>query len=110
MVGSIRTAPAQKSFKVKAKFVDFEMGDVAHYLFEDEQGEIWDFTACADEDFMFGNPLPSEQRDDFNQGWTSNKVLQGRWFLLECGVEPQQLYPDGPKDLAQVIEEATLLY
>lgn len=101
---------ANESFKVKAKFVDFEVGDVEHYLFEDEQGEIWDFTNCSDEDFVFKQSLAIEQHDDFNQGWTSNKLLQGRWFLLECGTRQQPLYPDGPSDIAQVIEEATLLY
>lgn len=108
-VGDV-SSPAQESFKVKAKFVDFEVGDVDHYLFEDEQGEIWDFTNCADEDFIFKQSLAIEQHDALNQGWASNKVLQGRWFLLECGTRQQPLYPNGPNDIAQVIEDATLLY
>lgn len=100
----------EEPFKVKAKFLDFEMGDVGHYLFEDERGEIWDFTTCSDDDFIFEQSLGSDERTDFNKGWSSNKLLQGRWFLLECGTRHLPLYEGGPNDIAQVIEDATLLY
>ncbi len=104
------TPPSQETFKIKAKFIDFEMGDVAHYLFEDEQGEIWDFTDCTDQDLVFENSLPEAEHDDFNKGWGSNALLQGRWFLLECGTSQQALYPNGPEDITQVINDAILLY
>ena len=100
----------KESFRIKAKFIDFEMGDIEHYLFEDEQGEIWDFTTCSDEEFNFEKNLSKEQHTSFNKGWASNELLQGRWFLLECGTYEQALYPEGPKDMAQIIEGATLLY
>ncbi|MGH1336386.1 MAG: hypothetical protein ACRBFS_09685 [Aureispira sp.] len=104
------TTVPKESFKVKAKFIDFEMGDITHYLFEDEQGEIWDFTTCSDEEFIFEQTLSKEQYTSFNKGWTSNSILQGRWFLLDCGTRLQPLYPDGPEDIAQIINDATLLY
>lgn len=106
---SINNTP-KESFRIKAKFIDFEMGDIGHYLFEDERGEIWDFTTCTDGEFTFEQTLSKEQYTSFNKGWASNKLLQGRWFLLECGTHEQALYPEGPKEQAQIIEGATLLY
>lgn len=101
---------SNSSFEIKAKFVDFEMGDVAHYLFEDEQGEIWDFTSCLEQELEFEQLLPEEKQNDFNQGWTSNKMLQGHWFLLKCVVEEQPLYPKGSNEFTQVIKSATFIY
>lgn len=100
----------RSNFEIKAKFVDFEMGDVAHYLFEDEHGEIWDFTSCLEQELTFEQLLPKDKQNDFNQGWTSNKMLQGHWFVLECTVEEQPLYPKGSDEFTHVIKSATFIY
>lgn len=98
------------SFEIKAKFIDFEMGDVAHYLFEDEHGEIWDFPHCFEQELTFEQSLPADKQTDFNQGWTSNKMLQGHWFLLECEVDEQPLYSKGSDEFTHVIKNATFIY
>ena len=49
---------------VKAKFIDFELGDAEHYSFQDEQGNYWEFSGCDDTEIEFGIELDENDMDE----------------------------------------------
>lgn len=109
---SVRASNASvaATYEVRAKFLDFEMGDVEHYLFEDEQGNIIDFTGFEnDVIYELKEALPPNAHNDFNKGWSSNSLFQGKWFLLQCTQEQQPAYEGGPNTSSAVILKASLL-
>jgi hypothetical protein len=89
-----------------AKFVDFELGDASHYSFEDKTGKTWDFGRCEDKSLDFAKELPESEANETNQGWASNKDLQGKWFDLKYVVKQEEMYIDGPVGDVMVIVEA----
>lgn len=89
-----------------AKFVDFELGDASHYSFVDKAGKTWDFGRCEDESLDFAKELPESEANETNQGWTSNKDLQGKWFDLKYVIKQEEMYIDGPVGDVKVILEA----
>lgn len=98
------------TYEIRAKFLDFEKGDVDHYLFEDEYGNIIDFTDFASNDeFELKEALPSNAHNAFNKGWRGNKFFQGKWFLLQCRHKKQPAYDGGPTMSIKVILNASLL-
>lgn len=86
-----------------AKFVEFELGDASHFIFEDESGEIWDFGGCEGSDCDFAMGLPEEEADESNQGWGSNPDAVGKWFDLLYYETERELYIDGPVGTVYVI-------
>ncbi|MFT5338158.1 MAG: hypothetical protein ACI9YL_002174 [Luteibaculaceae bacterium] len=97
------------SYTLKAKFIDFELGDASHYGFEDETGKMWNFAGCDSKNFEFALELDDAEGTTFNQGWGSNAELQGKWFMLTIVEVEQPEYIDGPMVMAKVIDEALLV-
>lgn len=108
-----KTEPAQANQEgstiLKAKFVEFHLGDASHYMFEDETGKVWDFGGCDSKDFVFEQELSDAEVTDENQGFGSNKELLNKWFTLTCIKREQPLYQDGPMGEVDVISEAILI-
>lgn len=72
------------------KYVDFQFGDNAHYLFEDEQGNIVDFLWI--EDHKYDLLIDDDVRE------TINPEFQNKKFRIQYRVE--KLYPyDGAEEL-----------
>ena len=72
----------KNELNITAMFIDFSLGDAAHYTFKDKAGKVWDFADCKDKQYAFGVELPASKANEANQGWASNKNLQGKWFML----------------------------
>lgn len=89
--------------QVTAKFVEFNLGDASHFIFEDESGTSWDFAGNDDPNFAFAQELPEDQANETNQGWTSDKALQGKWFIISYVYREQPQYQDGPMVSVPVI-------
>lgn len=93
---------------VKVKFVEFQLGDLEHYIFEDESGKRWDFAGNDSEDFLLSEELLDSETTDENQGYGSNKELQGKWFDVTYVKREQPQYIDGPMATVEVISEIKL--
>lgn len=94
---------------VKARFIEFYLGDAEHYIFEDETGKSWDFAGSQSAKFEFAHELSEEEANESNQGWGSNKDLQGKWFKLTYENREQPQYIDGPMVTVEIISEAILV-
>ncbi len=94
---------------IRAKFVEFELGDASHYIFEDEAGERWDFGGNDDPDYEFAMEVPEEEADESNQGWGSDADLQGKWFDIGYYEDEREMYIDGPVGTVNIIAEVTLV-
>jgi hypothetical protein len=101
--------PAKKGKIIKAKFIAFQLGDASHYMFEDEQGNELDFSQNEDKTHEFARELPEAESNEDNQGWGSQKELQGKWFEIRYEVQQMPMYQDGPVGDVEVILEAKLL-
>jgi hypothetical protein len=97
-----------KALTLEAQFVSFSLGDASHYTFKDKTGKLWGFANCKDEAYKFGIELPAKQANETNQGWGSNKTLQGKWFELTYEYVEQPEYQDGPMVKVPVIMKAVL--
>ena len=93
---------------ITAMFVEFSLGDAPHYTFKDHDGKTWDFADCKDKQFSFGVELPTNKANTENQGWSSNKALQGKWFELTYEYVTQPEYQDGPMVKVPIITKASL--
>lgn len=100
--------PERETFQLTAKFVGFSLGDASHYEFEDENGKYWDFSGCDATNFTFEEALSESESNSDNQGWGSNKDLQGKWFDLTYYKREQPLYIDGPMATVEIISKVTL--
>jgi hypothetical protein len=89
-----------------AKFIEFELGDAPHFIFEDQSGKTWDFAGNEDPHYPFAEELPENLANETNQGWTSDKSLQGKWFDIKYEYRTQPEYPDGPMASVPIILEA----
>lgn len=94
--------------ELKAKFVEFELGDASHYIFEDEYGKVWDFAGCEGTHCDFAMELPAEEANETNQGWSSNSKLQGKWFNLKYYATEREMYIDGPVGTVHILSEAQI--
>ena len=90
---------------VKAKFMEYKLGDASHYTFEDEKGIIWDFGGNDAARDLFAAKMPVNKSNEQNQGWTSNKEMQGKWFDIKYKYKTQAQYTDGPMTQVPVIIE-----
>lgn len=100
------TAKEEKVLSLHARFVEFTLGDAAHFVFEDKSGNQWDFGGCDDTSLEFAKELSIAETNEINQGWTSNASLQNKWFDLKYVVRQQPMYIDGPIGDVMVIIEA----
>ena len=91
---------------LNAMFVGFSLGDAEHYNFKDKDGKEWDFGGNDDTSVSFGQELPEAEANETNQGWASNKALQGKWFDLKYAIRQQPQYLEGPIGDVPVIIEA----
>ncbi len=98
----------KNELSITAMFIDFSLGDASHYIFKDKAGKVWDFANCKDTKFSFGVELPVSKANEENQGWTSNKSLQGKWFELTYAFVTQPEYQDGPMAKVPVITKVIL--
>ena len=106
-----KTVPAdtsKKALQVTAMFVDFTLGDASHYSFKDEADKEWDFARNEDTTFRFAIELPKGKANTSNQGWGSDKALQGKWFNITYVYRNEPLYEGGPVDKVAVITEVKL--
>jgi hypothetical protein len=92
---------------IRAKYTDFQFGDISHFIFTDEAGKTWDFTEIDDMDLELASELPKSQSNDTNQGWGPNKSMLGKWFNVTYRTKTDQQYPDGPVGEVFVIVTAT---
>ncbi|MDW7692832.1 hypothetical protein R9C00_11135 [Flammeovirgaceae bacterium SG7u.111] len=90
---------------VEAQFMYFSLGDASHYVFEDATGKGWSFGGC-NAGVSFEEGLSEAEANMDNQGWGSNKELQGKWFKLSYTEEERQLYIDGPMGVVEIIQKA----
>lgn len=104
----VADSSTKKELTITAMFVDFSLGDASHYTFKDKAGKIWDFADCKDKQFSFGIELPASKANTENQGWASNKTLQGKWFELTYEYVTQPEYQDGLMVKVPVITKASL--
>ena len=93
---------------VTAKFVEFSLGDISHYIFEDKAGKSWDFTDCRDSSYKFAVELPKNKANETNQGWASEKKLQGKWFDIKYVYKDGRELTNGNMDSIAVILEAKI--
>lgn len=91
-----RPHPNERPYLLKAKFVDFTLGDASHFTFKDEAGKTWDFAGNDDSTAKFAVELPKNKANNTNQGWGSAKELQGKWFNITYVNRNQPAYQDGP--------------
>ena len=94
---------------IKAKFVDFQLGDASHYYFTDESGKKWEFAENEDKNFDFAIELPENEITEENQGWGANKDLQGNWFIINYEYKEMPQYQDGPMATLPVIIQVKLV-
>ncbi|MBT8220254.1 MAG: hypothetical protein KJP00_10530 [Bacteroidia bacterium] len=97
------------STSVKARFIEFYLGDTEHYIFEDEAGKRWDFAGSQSSKFEFARELDDQEANESNQGWGSNTDLQGKWFKLTYEQREQEQYIDGPIGIVEIISQAMLV-
>lgn len=93
---------------LNAMFVSFTMGDAGHFTFKDKSGKMWDFGGSDEPTLKFAEELPEAKANETNQGWTSNKALQKKWFDLKYVYRMQPEYIDGPMAKVPIIIEAKM--
>ena len=97
-----------KEKHVIARFDEFSLGDASHFMFTDESGAKLDFGGNEDTLYKFAEELPANKANETNQGWTSDKKLQGKLFDITYIIRTQPLYIDGPMGEVSIITKATL--
>ena len=98
-----------KTFQVKAKFLEFSLGDASHFSFTTDKGKPMDFGGCEAKNIKFSRLLPKAEMNTDNQGWGSNKELQGKWFLLTYKIVEREMYIDGPMGKVEIITKVEIL-
>ena len=98
----------ENTMSVTAKFIEFSLGDVSHYIFKDKAGKDWDFTDCRDTSYTFAVELPKNKANETNQGWASDKKLQGKWFDIKYVNKDGRELTNGNMDSIAVILEAKI--
>jgi len=95
---------ANKSTMIDAMFVEFSLGDASHYMFKEKDGKAWDFGRDDDSTYKFAIELPKGKANETNQGWSSNKALQGKWFRITYAYSNEPQYEGGPMAKVAVIK------
>jgi len=102
----VKAPVTDSSLQVTAKFVDYTLGDASHFSFEDKTGKEIEFGDNEDTLTKFAVELPKNKANETNQGWGSNKTLQGKWFSIKYVIKKLPQYQDGPLADIKVIVEA----
>jgi len=102
------TAKKENVKNLTAQFQDFTLGDVAHYSFKDKAGKEWDFNAVEDTTYTFSEELPEKKSNTHNQGFTSNKNLQGKWFDIKYVMRDGRTMTESNMDTIAVIIEVKM--
>ena len=105
---TVDTTSSVKETHVNARFDEFSLGDASHFMFTDESGAKMDFGGNEDTVYKFAEELPANKANETNQGWTSDKKLQGKMFDITYITRIQPLYIDGPMGEVLIITKATL--
>lgn len=101
------TNPAGENTRsVTAQFVEFSLGDISHFIFRDKEGKSWDFSDNKDTTHAFAVELPRNKANETNQGWSSVKNLQGKWFDIKYVYRNGRELTNGLMDSVAVILEA----
>jgi hypothetical protein len=98
----------KNEYAVRAKFIDFWLGDTEHILFEKESGEMIDFGGSMPFDFGMELDIDDPASNSDNQGWVADPEIQGKWFQLTYFNREQPHYIDGPMGTASIINKAVL--
>ena len=96
----------ENTLSVTAQFVEFSLGDISHFIFRDKEGKSWDFSENKDTTHAFSVELPRDKANETNQGWSSAKVLQGKWFDIKYVYRNGRELTNGLMDSVAVILEA----
>ena len=96
---------SKNSMQVNAMFVDYTLGDASHFTFKDESGKVWDFGGNDDTTYKFAVELPKGKANSTNQGWGSDKALQGKWFVITYVYKDEPQYEGGPMAKVAVIKQ-----
>ncbi len=105
---AVDTTSSVKEKHVIARFDEFSLGDASHFMFTDQSGVKMDFGGNEDTVYKFAEELPANKANETNQGWTSDKKLQGKMFDITYITRTQPLYIDGPIGEVLIITKATL--
>jgi len=109
VAAAVETSSNKSENTIEAKFIEFDLGDREHYIFEDKAGNRLDFAGCESNDFEFSKELDEKMANETNQGWGSNAKLQGKMFLLTIENKMQPEYQDGPMAEMKIIVAAKQL-
>ena len=96
----------KNEFAVRAKFIDFVLGDAVHILFEKESGEVIRFDGSILFDFGIELDIDDPASNSDNQGWVADPEILGKWFQLTYFNREQPQYIDGPMGTASIIKTA----
>ena len=102
------TASKPKEFTVRAKFIEFVLGDTEHIYFEKESGEMIHFNGSLPFDFGIELDIDDPASNSDNQGWVADPEILGKWFTLKYFEREQPMYIDGPMGIASIISKAVL--
>ncbi len=98
---------SKNSMHVTAQFVEFTLGDASHFMFKDAAGKTWDFGDNKDATYKFSVELPKNKANESNQGWGSDKALQGKWFDITYVYKNEVTHEGGGSEKVAVITKAT---
>ena len=96
----------KNEFAVRAKFIDFVLGDAVHIDFEKESGEVISFDGSILFDFGIELDIDDPASNSENQGWVADPEILGKWFQLTYFNREQPQYIDGPMGTASIIKTA----
>jgi hypothetical protein len=102
------TVRAPKEFTIRAKFIEFVLGDTEHIYFEKESGEMIHFEGSLLFDFGIELDIDDPALSSDNQGWVADPEILGKWFTLTYFRREQPMYIDGPMGIASIISKAVL--
>ena len=98
----------KNEFAVRAKFIDFVLGDAVHIDFEKESGEVISFDGSILFDFGIELDIDDPASNSENQGWVADPEILGKWFRLTYFEEKRPQYIDGPWGSVYIIKTAFL--
>jgi hypothetical protein len=94
----------QKYTHIRAKYIDFDSGDLAHYIFEGEDGKQYDF--CDIDDKAYDLIVDDRNSGD---GVSINKNYRGKTFDIFYKIEKVDLYPPNPPADVEVVKKMILV-
>ena len=99
---------AKGEIALRAKFINFVLGDAVHIGFEKESGEVISFGGSIPGDFGIELDIGDPAVNSENQGWVADPEILGKWFRLTYFEEKRPQYIDGPWGSVYIIKTAFL--